>query len=207
MVGFVRAPVRYPVVMPVAGRILYCNHDNPRPSGGIRTIYSHVRHLVQSGFDAYVVQGSPGFRLTWFEHADVPVLYHHGGGLRWRETDTVVMPEDHAGILEAVRAAPVANRVVFCQNHFYAYEGLQQHRSWRDLGVNHVIASSDVIADFIRTEMGWSEADIRVVHYAIDPAVFQPRAKKLQIAFMPRKGLRNASFARGLLSRVEGAVG
>lgn len=48
------------------GRILYMNHDNPYPSGGVRVIYSHVRHLVRNGFNAFVVHQKQDFRPPWF---------------------------------------------------------------------------------------------------------------------------------------------
>lgn len=183
------------------GRILYFTTDDAKPSGGGKTIYQHVGHLVRNGFPAFVVHNRSGFRPPFFK-IDVPVLY-------WQDNfplsaeDIVVIPEDHVSALEGFARLP-NRKVVFCQNHFYVFAGLRNHASWAELGITQVLASSDVIADFLRTALGI--ADVSVVHYAIDPAVFQPRPKKMQIAYMPRKRAFECDFIRNLAGRLSAAM-
>ena len=133
-----------------------------------------------------------GFRPAWFSEA-VPTLYYEPG-LNLDPTDVVVVPED-LGILEHLKNAPL-RKIVFCQNHFYAFSALRPGETWRGLGVTHVLSSSDVIAEFVRKNLGWSDAP--VVHYASSiTRLFKPAEKKLQIAYMPRKRSRSmpVSFA------------
>ena len=180
------------------GRILYFNHDNPHPSGGVQTIYAHVAHLNRNGFPAFVVHHSPGFRPAWFAEK-VPTL-HYGAGIQISSTDVVVVPEDMP-ILDHLKNVNV-RKIVFCQNHFYAFNALPPGATWRSLGVSHVLSCSDVIADFLQTNLGW--ANVPVVHCAIDQQLFKPGAKKLQIAYMPRKSAIDASFVRGFFTALGG---
>jgi hypothetical protein len=181
-----------------AGRILYFNHDNPHPSGGVRTIYAHVAHLNRHGLAAFVVHQKPGFRPGWFSES-VPAL-SYGEGLAVTPADVLVVPED-LPILGLLKALP-SKKIVFCQNHFYAFNGLKPGETWRSLGVSHVLASSEVIAKFVQENLGWS--DVPVVHYAVDRQFFKPREKKLQIAYMPRKRSMEARFIRELFATLGG---
>src|SRR5690349_1118770 len=88
----------------IARRILYFNHDTPRPSGGVRTIYSHVAHLNRNGFSAFVVHRTPGYKPAWFTET-VPILYI-GPGLNLLPSDILVIPED-LPVLEQIRHVPV----------------------------------------------------------------------------------------------------
>jgi hypothetical protein len=181
-------------------RILYFNHDNPNASGGVRTIYRHVRHLVRNGLPAFVVQGSSRFQPNWFSE-DVPTLASQSMALY--PEDVVIIPEDHRQALDALKSLDV-RKIVFCQNHYYAFTGLGQHRSWAEMGIKTVFASSEVIAGFLQSMMGWN--DVPVVHYAVDPGMFKPLKKELQIAYMPRKRPLEANFICNLTTRLLGSA-
>ncbi|HYV39314.1 MAG TPA: glycosyltransferase family 4 protein [Gemmataceae bacterium] len=170
-------------------RILYFNFDNPRPSGGLRTIYTHVAHLVRSGLSAYVVHQNAGFRPGWFQE-DVPKIYAQQG-LSIRPDDLLIIPEDHRVVLDGLKSVAV-RKVIFCQNHFNIYIGLGQHRFWQDLGISKVFASSEIIAGFLQSKLGWPE--VPVVHYALDRDLFKPWPKKLQVAYVPQKRPLEAEF-------------
>src|SRR5947207_702276 len=86
-------------------RILYFNHDNPRPSGGVRTIYNHVKHLVRNGLPAFVVHRDPALKPLWFSDS-VPTLFCRAG-LEAQRGDIVILPEDHSAAIEGVRLANV----------------------------------------------------------------------------------------------------
>ena len=179
------------------GRILYINHDNPVPSGGVKVIYSHVSLLVKNGFPAFVVHNQTGFRLPWFD-CDVPILYA-GSSLRVSPNDIVVIPEDHKEALKAFKNIP-ARKYVFCQNHFYVFRGLQNGDSWNDYGILKIFCCSDIISKFIQSVFEYTEAP--VIHNAIHLDIFKPRKKKLQIAYMPRKTPGEPDFIRNLFYRL-----
>jgi hypothetical protein len=179
-------------------QILYFNHDNPKPAGGVRTIYEHVGHLVRNGFNAFVVQGRTGFKPDWFS-AGVPAISYEQG-LNVSPDDVMVIPED-LPILWRLCELPL-KKIIFCQNHFCAFSMLAPGQTWRSLGIAQVLCSSEAIAEFVRKDLGWSEAPI--VHYAVDPRLFKPGKKKIQIAYMPRKAPIDAAFIRGLFTRMGG---
>lgn len=177
------------------GRVLYFSHDNPLPSGGVRTIATHVRILNRNGIPAFVVYRTPGFRPSWFAE-DVPVLYY-SPGLPMSPEDIAIVPEDHLPLMRHLKDFQ-GRKVVFCQNHFYILQGVADHPNWHDLGISQVMACSDVIAEFLATYLSWPQ--VPVVHCSIDPDRFRPAAKKLQIAVMPRKAKGDAGFIHGLVS-------
>jgi glycosyltransferase involved in cell wall biosynthesis len=176
-----------------SGRILYLNHDNPVPSGGVRVIYDHVQHLVRNGYDAFVVHHSAGFRPTWFQD-DIPLL-HCNHQFMPRPDDLVIIPEDHAGYLELFRSIPVC-KVVFCQNHFYIFQGIRSQGSWASFGISAVMACSDPVADFVCTFI--DVKNVRTVHNAVSPQFAACSSKKFQIAYMPRKRSLEADFIKNL---------
>jgi glycosyltransferase involved in cell wall biosynthesis len=181
------------------GRVLYISHDDPRPSGGVRTLYAHVRHLCRNGIPAFLVHHDPAFQPTWFGEAVPTLSFKHG--IEFRPDDLVLIPEDFHAVLEWLKDVPVT-KAVFCQNHFYVYHGLRDYPSWGALGVRHVLASSTVIAEFLQTVLGL--AQVSVVPYAIDLDLFRPGPKKRQIAYMPRKLPTQANFVRRLTTAFVG---
>lgn len=181
-------------------RILYFAPDNPRPSGGVRTIYAHVGHLSRAGYPAFVVHRDPDFRPSWFDD-HVPTLHYGHDGFTLRADDVAIIPEEQFLIFDALKAVPI-RKIVFCQNHFYIPDGLREHRSWHDFGVERVFAGSEAVASFVQSVLGWQ--DVPVVHYAIDSDLFRPRQKELQIAYMPRRRPKEAHIIRSFWERLPG---
>jgi glycosyltransferase involved in cell wall biosynthesis len=181
-------------------RILYMNHDNPNPSGGVKVIYDHVGHLVRNGYNAFVVHQNAGFRPDWFQE-NLPVLYCNQQFIP-RPDDLVIIPEDHAVYFELFRSIPV-RKLVFCQNHFYAFEGVSSCACWSSFGISGVIACSEPVADFIGTFL--DIADLRTVHNAVSTIFAKSAPKKIQIAYMPRKRPLEANFIKCLCQRILGA--
>ncbi len=179
------------------GRILYVNYDSLEPSGGVKVIYSHVSHLAKNGYPAFVLHNQRGFKLPWLE-CDVPILYAEDN-LQISQNDIIVIPEDHKEALSVFRNIQ-ARKIVFCQNHYYIFKGLQNGNSWQDYDVSNVFCCSDIISKFIKNVFGYS--DVPVIHNAINLDIFKPREKKLQIAYMPRKTPGELDFIRNLFKRL-----
>ncbi len=182
-------------------RILYVNHDNPSPAGGVRVIYRHVSLLVKNGYPAFVVHFKPENRPTWFK-SDASVIFA-ADGLGLAPDDIIVIPEDHAQALNAFAAAPVT-KFVFCQNHFYVFDGLGEGRNWADFGVSGVFCCSRVIQDFLTSVLGLPQAP--VVPNSIDRSLFRPGEQsadgRIRIAVMPRKMARQLTFIHRLFIRL-----
>ncbi|GAX60013.1 glycosyltransferase [Candidatus Scalindua japonica] len=179
------------------GRIIYVNYDSLEPSGGVKVIYSHVLHLVNNGYPAFVLHTQKDFRIPWLE-CDVPILYAKDN-LRISPNDIVVIPEDHNTALNVFKNIQT-RKFVFCQNHYYIFNGLQNNDSWRNFGVTGIFCCSSIISDFISEVFGYSE--VPVIHNAIPLDLFEPRNKKLQIAYMPRKIPGELNFIRNLFKKL-----
>lgn len=178
-------------------RILYFCHDNPVPSGGVRVLYRHVEILNRFGFKAFVVHGRPGFRPLWFQ-SGAPRLYA-GQSLGLGPGDWAVIPEDHPAAMEALKDAP-CHKAVFCQNHYYVFEVLGPGQTWADYGVSEVLASSQAIEQFVARVFGLRP---HLVPVAVDGGLFRPdeAARRVRVAYMPRKGAANIRMARGVFGQ------
>lgn len=180
------------------GRILYVTPDARTPAGGVKAIYAHVALLSGSGFPAFVLHGESGFTPPWLPSACVPTLYVNDG-LQVVPDDVIVIPEDFVGAFEAFRETRV-RKVVFCQSYVYVFTGLNGRQRWEEVGVTDVFCSSEIVRDFLQLVFGYGH--VPVVHNAVDMERFRPRAKKLQIAFMPRKRPAEVDFIRETFDRL-----
>lgn len=176
-------------------RIYYVCHSIPSPRGGIRVMYHHVEHLVTAGFDAAMVHFEPNFRLTWFD-VRVPVI-DGNQRLSLEPDDWIVLPEDYGAAFTVFRNVP-CHKAVLCQNHYAVFEILEREAHYRDFGVEVVIAASRATERFCREVFGLPTVFTPTV---IDHTVFRPdpSARRLQVAFMPRKGAWNARMVMGML--------
>jgi hypothetical protein len=176
-------------------RIFYVSHDIARPSGGINIMHEHVRTLCRHGFEARILQGERGFRYPFVE--PVPVAYAEDVTLD--DGDFLVVPEDHSG---AIRACPTlrGHKVLFCQNHYYVFQGLPAGDTWTQLGFEAFLCLSEPIR---RALQAWFGVDAHVVRPAIDARFFAaepcPISREIIVACMPRKGAAHLQLVRGLL--------
>lgn len=175
-------------------RILYLSKHFGYPLGGVRVTYHHVRMLRRNGFDARILlvddQKEPHFE------EDVPTETVTRG-FAVLPSDLCVIPEPWDGWIGRLGRAS-ARRYVFCQNHFYLFHGLSRWRSYAEAGVDTVFCCSEVIAEFLMTQLQLTRAP--VIHNAIDHDLFKPLEKRRQIAYMPRKMKVEARFLRGLFA-------
>ena len=178
-------------------RILYVSIDEAHPIGGVKVHYLHVKHLIKSGFDAYVLHLKEGFRPTWFD-VDIPILYG-GEEFELRPDDILVIPENNREALNILGNVKLT-KYIFCQNHYYVFYGLKDDEDWRDFGITGVFCCSEIISEFIKSVFDYT--DVPVIHNAIDVSVFKPGPKRLQIAYMPRKRAQHIEFIKNILGRI-----
>src|SRR5205085_5873045 len=179
-------------------RILYVSHDIAQPRGGIAVLYDHVAALRRHGLEAFIVHATPGFRYP-FASADVPVL-DASSDLGVSPSDVLVVPEDHPAAI--LRCGDLGCRkVLFCQNHFFIFDGLAPGRTWSEFGFAGYMCSSHPIQLALKR---WFGVSAGVVRPALDSAYFgkdfKPFARPIDIACMPRKGLPNLRLVQGLLA-------
>jgi hypothetical protein len=178
-------------------RILYMSHDIAEPRGGVGVLYDHVATLRGHGFDAFVVHATPGFRYP-FARADIPVI--DASNLGVARTDVLVVPEDHGSAIRKCREVN-CRKVLFCQNHFFVFDGLDPGRTWTELGFSGYLCVSTPIRQALKR---WFGVDASVVRPGLDDASFadgfKPFAPPITLACMPRKGVQNLRLVQGLLA-------
>jgi glycosyltransferase involved in cell wall biosynthesis len=172
-------------------RIVYLSWPAHEISGGIKMAFHHVETLRQAGFEAYVA--TPDAKPpTWFD-TTVPILSLNQ---LTPAADVLVFPENHAGFLRQFAAWP-NRKVVFCQNQFMVWRGLDVRRDYADFGVRDLICPAELVAAFCRRRC--PQQTIHLVSNGIDHQVFHPRPpKRLQIVYAPRKRPLEAAFIRDL---------
>lgn len=166
----------------MSGNIYYFSPDMTAPCGGLFAIYDHVRVLRDAGFNAWILHKHDGFAPEWMATKGVPIRYVEGN-FTLTSDDVVVIPEVCSSTIQGLKDAPF-QRIVFCQNQFYAAAEMRKIGDWRRYGVSGVVASTVKVHEFLGMA-GWPDAPI--IPYKIDTAYFRPSQKKMQIAYMPRK--------------------
>ncbi|KQT90939.1 hypothetical protein ASG49_14610 [Marmoricola sp. Leaf446] len=153
--------------------MLYLAPDNPRPSGGVRSIYRQVDVLRQLGADARVVHERPGFRAAWFEN-HTPVLAARDAAVG--PTDVLVVPEIYGPGLGTLPRDP--RKLVLNQGAYLTFDALpwpgagagEPYRGLAGLeGLLTVSEDSERLLGFAFPEL----PRLRVRN-VVDPLVFRP---------------------------------
>jgi hypothetical protein len=179
-------------------RILYVSPDVSQPRGGVGVLYDHVAALRGHGFDAFIVHTTPGFRYP-FGRPDVPVI-DGSSSVSGSKTDVLVVSEDHSAVIRKCREV-TCRKVLFCQNHYFIFQGLAPGQTWGEFGFSGYLCVSTPIQRALKR---WFGVDASVVRPAVDEVFFtedlKPFAPPITVACMPRKGLHNIRLVQGLLA-------
>lgn len=160
-------------------RIVYLSWPPTEISGGIKAAFQHVELLVEAGFDAVVAAHEP-VAPGWFDSTAriVPLDGVHAD-------DVLVFPENSARLFKEFATA-TNPKLVFCQNPFFAYQGLDGRASYAEYGVSHIMCPSHTVMHFCRER--FPGLKLGYTPFCIDHARFSFSADKtLQIAAVPRK--------------------
>lgn len=176
-------------------RIIYILPKSSGPSGGVKTLYEHVRILRTSGYDAKLYAARHEYRAPGFG-IDVPVL---SGGIPLNGGDLVVRAEV-SSLANLEHGARLGYRqAIFVQNHFYCHKLFEHADRFSELGVEQVFCSSRTIARFLESEYGLS--GLPVVPYAIEGSESSPTKILNSVAYMPRKRPRESDAIRAFVDR------
>lgn len=199
-------------------------------------IYWAVDTLNRHGYEAYVLHSIPGFRYTWFDNQTEVAWYPsepRGRQLRKRirniiytvyafftnpskkvtpnSDDILVIPETRLSTLRLI--FPRVRKIILNQNPFFALR--QNFQIAKIPGsdffpeeVKAMITFSDL--NFEIAKSAFSSLPIYNARLFVDSSIFEYSSKKkLQIAYMPRRGLDdlrsiiNLLGFRGSLNGVE----
>jgi hypothetical protein len=174
-------------------RIVFLN-PNPRHliSGGVKTVYRQAEMLTELGLDAYVFQ--PEGRADWFKSTARILTSAQPPP---SPTETLVFPENATGwVAELAQMTLPARKVLFCQNQYYMFDGAIPPERHGSLNYSRIVCPGEISKGFLARVFHLAQIDI--VPYHIDPEMFFPRAKTMQIALMPHKLPRQAALLRAM---------
>ncbi|MEJ6023195.1 hypothetical protein [Ramlibacter sp. PS4R-6] len=174
----------------MAGRIVYVYGSANAIAGGIKGAFQHVELIAHAGLDA-VIATPDGAAPTWFATRAKQVLHSD-----IRDDDLLVLPENFRPLLETWAARP-NRKFVFCQSPWYVHEGLGTRASYADYGVEQVLCTSHSVMLYCRER--FPGLPVAYTPPMIDVALFAPRAKKMQVAVIPRKRPVEAGVIADLL--------
>lgn len=160
-------------------------------SGGIKTAYRHAELLTEMGFHACVYQpeGAP----SWFE-TSAKVLRSLTAPA---PGDVMVFPEAINGPLVALaKAKTPATKVLFCQAQYYALFNALPPDEYRTL-FERVACQSEIAKGFLERVLRFEE--VALIPCFVDPKLFHPREKTMQIAAIPKKLPREAAAIHSVL--------
>lgn len=197
-------------------RILFLTNDDNSPSGGRRVIYWMVDVLNQHGFDAYALHSTPGYKYSWFSNSTrvawctlpyqsmklypylrtsiknllLRISGHNSKRIVPTENDIVVVPETRIAGVHAIW--PNVTKVILNQGPY-----LTLCRNFKDSNPPRI----NYFKDDVKAMITFSDLNYQMAKYTfpslpiykiqlfVDESIFHfSNKKKLQIAYMPRKG-------------------
>jgi glycosyltransferase involved in cell wall biosynthesis len=177
-------------------RIIFLNLFSPEEtSGGIKITYRCAEILKNAGYDAVVWQphGAP----AWLE---VRASVIDGPKFSVTPDDILIFPESLSlNFLRIIDRFPHVTKVLFCQNHYNMFTNeFHNSKTPRELGFSRILCVSHASKNILQRIFGYD--DIAVMPLAIDPTLFRPREKIVQIAYAPKKLKWHADLIRRIFS-------
>jgi hypothetical protein len=164
------------------GQIVFLN---PFPktliTGGIKAAYSHAEILAELGFNATVFQpdGAPVWLPSRLQELSSRQLAPTAA-------DILVFPEVLNGWLgQFARDQNPAKKVMFCQNQYYMFSYGIAAEDYAKFGFTKFIVPGKIVKRIVEGVLRL--ADVSIIPYFINPELFFPREKVMQIATVPRK--------------------
>jgi glycosyltransferase involved in cell wall biosynthesis len=164
------------------GRIIFLNPFlKTLITGGIKVCYSHAELLAELGFDVTVFQ--PDGPPDWLPPRNQALSAKQFDATA---ADVLVFPECLNGWLgEFARRPTPARKVIFCQNQYYMFTYDITAADYAKYGITKVIVPGRVTKRAVESVL--KLPDVSIVPGFIDPELFFPREKVMQIATVPRK--------------------
>jgi glycosyltransferase involved in cell wall biosynthesis len=177
-------------------RVIYLNFFSRQEiTGGIKIAYRCAELLKDSGYDAAVWQ--PDGAPVWLK-TNANVIADRG--VKITPEDILIFPEAlNPPFVEILKQQPAATKILFCQNPYNLFNnGVVPRQTPRELGFSKILCVSHVSKKFLSNIFHYD--DVAVMPIAIDPNVFRPLQKTLQIAYAPRKLRWHADLVRKIFA-------
>ena len=186
--------------------------DIPRPIGGIKQAHRLAEALIECGLEATIIQQNADFHPGWFRSSVPTIGISDWTKLRHKlspQRDLVVLPETYLPLFESY--APGLPKIIFNQNASYSFgapgsppplKHADVLRLYHHPDLLHVLCVSQYDEKLLSQGFGLPNSRLTRLINPIESDLFLPqKAKKLQIAYMPRKNFDHAAAVLSLLKQ------
>lgn len=157
-------------------------------SGAVIEIYNQAAVLRRQGFDTVMLAERKDYVAPAYldqELQAMPHLYAEGVTFPVAPEDWLIIPEFYTPLMEQTKKMS-CTRVVLAQSYTYTIESNLGGMTWKDLGMDYVITTSERMKEFIQEWHGKNLYDIQTYTLGV-PEYFKPSAiKKPVVAFFSR---------------------
>lgn len=157
-------------------------------SGAVIEIYTQAALMRRNGFDARILAERKDYVAPSYLDQDLQVLPHlHAEGVTFpvAPEDWLIIPEFFTPLMEQTKKLS-CTRVVLAQSFDYTITSNLGGMTWKNYGMEYVLATSERMKNFIEEWHGTGLYDIQTYQLGV-PAYFKPAPfKKPQVAFFSR---------------------
>ncbi len=159
-------------------------------SGALIEIYTQAAIMRRQGFDVTILVESRDHVVPNFLDQDLQALPHKSvdnATFAVAPEDWLIIPEFLTTIMEQTKKLS-CTRVVLAQNYDHIITSNLGGMTWKDLGMEYVLVTSERMKSFVEYYHGAKLYDIQVISLGV-PDYFEPkRLKKPVISFFSRNG-------------------
>ena len=160
-------------------RIVYLSWPAVEIGGGVKAIFQHVELLAEAGLEA-LVASRDGAAPGWFETKAKAITLD-----QVKDDDILVFPENDASLFKSF-ANRRNRKLVFCQNPYQVFRGLEGISSYADAGASHILCPSHTVMQFCRRRFPGMKVAYTPYYIDHERFIYEP-GKALQICAVPRK--------------------
>lgn len=159
--------------------IFFTPDSKHTPSGAVIEIYNQAMVMRRNGYDSYIMTATSDYEVPAYLDQDVQSLPHlHADveNLPIAPSDWLIIPEHSTPLMQQTRELP-CGRIVLAQSYDYIITSNIPGMTWRDMGIENVIVTSDRMKEFVTEWHGNGSYDIQTYTLGI-PEYFKPAAFK-----------------------------
>lgn len=145
------------------------------PSGAVIEIYNQAMVMRRNGYDAFIMTASSDYEVPAYLDQDVQALPHlHADveNLPIAASDWLIIPEHSTPLMQQTRELS-CGRIVLAQSYDYIITSNIPGMTWRDMGIENVVVTSDRMKKFVNEWHGNGRYDIQTYTLGL-PEYFKP---------------------------------
>lgn len=155
--------------------IFFAPDGKHTPSGAIIEIYNQAMLMRRNGYDTYILTSTSDYEVPAYLDQDVQALPHLHADTKAFDvspSDWLVIPEHATPLMQQTKDLP-CGRIVLAQSYDYIITSNIPGMTWRDMGMENVIVTSERMKKFVNEWHGAGSYDIQTYTIGV-PEYFKP---------------------------------